>query len=318
MVRVGYQCSISKLVPAVSPSCHWVDALCWLHAMRCCIHPSDIRPKVRYLCVHVRVKTHPNWRTVWFFGFYDIVMCWILKNASHTATSSSCIFAFVSVFNAMAFWAWIKQFSLGLFLRLKLSLLLGTLDIVGSNSSQSHSSRWFQADKVIPVMTLHIVKNRCVRLCVCIDMWYVYVFYTHTHTYIYIFRYIHNYIYIGMHMGRCVGALSSLPAVFCFSNPLRFYLYLPLSLVGCGEPQPTPKPAPSGPGPLKYLGAGCNVLTAEGCNPIQLPMTYLGLSVFSPTGCAWRGVSVECISLQKKGPKMMGCLCLFPLHITMF
>lgn len=93
---------------------------------------------------------------MWFSGFYDVVVCWILKNASHTATSSSCIFAFVSVFNAMAFWAWIKQFGLGLFLRLKLSLLLGTLDIVGSNSSQSHSSRGFQADKVIPVMTLHI------------------------------------------------------------------------------------------------------------------------------------------------------------------
>lgn len=149
-------------------------------------------------------------------------MCWILKNASHTATSSSCIFAFVSVFNAMAFWAWIKQFGLGLFLRLKLSLVLGTLDIVGSNSSQSHSSRGFQADKVIPVMTLHIVKDRCVRVCVCIGMWYVYVFYIHIYIYIHsIVIYIYICIFTGVYIyiwADLVDPYHHYLPFFCFSS----------------------------------------------------------------------------------------------------
>lgn len=46
---------------------------------------------------------------------------------------------------------------------------------------------------------------------------------------------------------------------------------LSFSLQGCG---PTPKPAPAAKprAPLEVLGAPCNVVTAEGCNPIQLPL----------------------------------------------
>ena len=49
---------------------------------------------------------------------------------------------------------------------------------------------------------------------------------------------------------------------------------LSFSLQGCG---PTPKPAPAAKprAPIEVLGAPCNVVTAEGCNPIQLPLVYL-------------------------------------------
>ena len=56
------------------------------------------------------------------------------------------------------------------------------------------------------------------------------------------------------------------------------------SLQGCG-PSPKPAPAPVAPkpipepdgplAPLEVLGAPCNVMTAEGCNPIQLPLAYI-------------------------------------------
>lgn len=62
------------------------------------------------------------------------------------------------------------------------------------------------------------------------------------------------------------------------------------SLQGCG-PSPKPAPVPEAPlAPLEVLGAPCNVMTAEGCNPIQLPLVP---TPYDPQ-CSARGSSSKC------------------------